>query len=281
MKLVASSFTRLAVVALAVASALVVVPGAGSRSAVPGRCCFRVSVEVRYTFGLGYNGTTDGSYLGAALLAGGWSTRFIAAFTGRGLAEGGALGDALVSSDESKSADYEVVALPPRKSTHFSCSSGRSQHGSVSSPFRTVGASSNLASAVRNKDGSRGLKIGNPATEYPKCGTGLIEGPEDHGLDVTNIVVPAPSVDNFLGGQTFSRLCADSVKGDDPNPFPHSYDGYLVVEVRFTYFRREALEQNRRALDRLEGTRPTRSDRYREAVTYEAGFGGTKPASCG
>jgi hypothetical protein len=259
-RLFASSLLLAAALALGLAASG---PASSGRQSVPGRCCFRVSVDVVYVFNLEYKGTVAGSFKGFAHVEGGWSTRFIAGYTGRGLDEGGALGDALVSSDEVETADYDELAPPPRKPTHFSCDSGGKDHDSKSSPFQEVPARDDLARAVRNQNGyARGLEVGNPKTVYPKGCAGLIEGPESHGLQRTTLVVKAPSVDNFLGGQAFSRVCSRTVVGDHANPFPHRYAGYLVVVVRFTYFRRDTLDENRRALDRRAGTvrQPTRAE---------------------
>ena len=279
-RLFAPSLLLAAALALGLAAS-----GAGSsgRQSVPGRCCFRVSVDVVYEFDLTYKGTVDGSYKGGASVSGGWSTRFIAGYTGRGLDEGGALGDALVSSDETREADYDVVALPPRKPSSFGCNSNGKEHRVHNSPFQEVAARGELARAVRNQGGyARGLEVSNPRTVYPRGCTGLIEGPENHGLERTDLVVKAPSVDNFLGGQAFSRVCSRSVAGDDPNPFPHHYSGWWVVVVRFTYFRRDALDRNRRALDRLAGTErnPTVAEANAGNDADDDAFHNKNTASC-
>lgn len=114
----------------------------------------------------------------------------------------------------------------------------------MASGVHTLPATPGIAAASVGP--GRGLVV---STDYhfrsDPCGA--LEGPADHGLnDEDSGTLKAPSAANFLGGTSFARSCVQRVgktpTASDPgngkahnNPFPHSFSGFSIVAVQFTY----------------------------------------------
>ncbi len=239
----------LAVAIVLVAAGATPALGRSRAPSAPVRCCFRVSIDVQGSYRDEYQGTASSQWKGSASGRWDWTTRFVAAYTGKGVA---VVGDfAMAQAGSSSRSEYDIILNKPLPPKHKSCGGGKESSARVGSDnFQRVASRGSLIHAARNVGGyDRALIVDTPHRISFACsflGENVLES-------VDTYAVKAPSVENFLGGKSFQRSCWRSTTANLPNPFPHTVTTSVLLGIKFTYFRKDQLKQNQQTLSKLNG----------------------------
>ena len=265
----------LLVLALLVASGAACAPR--SKVAAPGRCCFQVSVDVKGSFLLLYpGGKKDGRYEGSTSFHWEWHTRFIDGYTGHGLVEAGTLGEPLADVEYRVESHYARLLL--KSSPRVDCEKTMGTEGTGLQPVPDRIYAIDLARATTSGPfAPRGLFVSSPVfgpfSTDVTCGS--LEPPQVH-IFMDSAHLKAPSAANFLHGTSFASACIERVgkppTADDPgnavthnNPSPHTYSGFSIVAVQFTYIPNSDVGKGLRRLANMKGKRAVTSAAFRAA----------------
>jgi hypothetical protein len=221
-------------------------PARISGPAVPGRCCFMVSVDADGSYHDVYRGTAPSQWRGSADGTWSWSTRLLARYTGSGVV---VVGDSAMAQAASESgSDYDVIFLDPLPPKHKSCPSKVEEAQWGSDQLTRTAARGRFVHAVRNVSGYARALVVTPAGRLSFACNFLGESLVDEAF-----AAKAPSADNFLGGRSFQRSCWKQVTTSLTNPFPHTVTVQVSLGIRFIYFRQDDLSQKEKLLGALEG----------------------------